>query len=129
MKTVYAVSALIIKDGKILIQKHVKLGKLSLPSGKIDKGETPPAAMRREILEELGVSKARIHDCKIYKHKEINTVEYNYIVELYEDWYNAEPEKHEWIDWLTPDEITSKNIPLAHTVQFGIKRMIKEELC
>ena len=129
MKTVYAVSALIIKDGKILIQKHVKLGKLSLPSGKIDKGETPPAAMCREILEELGVSKARIRDCKIYKHKEINTVEYNYIVDLYEEWYNAEPEKHEWIDWLTPDEIASKNIPLAHTVKFGIKRMIKEELC
>ena len=129
MKTVYAVSALIIKDGKILIQKHVKLGKLSLPSGKIDKGEVPPFAMKREILEELGVNKASIRDCKIYKHKEINTVEYNYLVELHEDWYNAEPEKHEWIDWLTPDEITSKNIPLAHTVQFAIKRMIKEELC
>lgn len=47
-------------DGKILIQRRPEgtqmAGLWEFPGGKIDSGETPVAALRRELVEELGVS-------------------------------------------------------------------------
>ena len=53
------VAALIVQDGKLLIAqrpdgKHMA-GKWEFPGGKIEKGETPEAALERELSEELGV--------------------------------------------------------------------------
>lgn len=53
------VAALVVKDGKLLIAqrpagKHMA-GKWEFPGGKIERGETPEAALERELREELGV--------------------------------------------------------------------------
>lgn len=53
------VAALMVRDGKILIARrpvgrHMG-GKWEFPGGKLEKGESPEAALERELREELGV--------------------------------------------------------------------------
>ncbi len=53
-----ATTALLIQDGKILLQEQMQPHRehpfLSLPGGRVDKGEKPEQAIRREVLEETG---------------------------------------------------------------------------
>jgi len=54
------VAALILRDDKILICQRTKDQPMALkwefPGGKIEPGEEPAAALRRELDEELGIS-------------------------------------------------------------------------
>ena len=55
-------AAIIVRDEKVLFVKRQSGGDLSerweLPGGKVDEGETPDAALVRELSEELGLSAA-----------------------------------------------------------------------
>jgi len=68
------VAALILRDDKILICQRTKDQPMALkwefPGGKIEPGEEPAAALRRELDEELGIS-ATIGE-------EVATVEHHY---------------------------------------------------
>ncbi|MGA8763929.1 MAG: NUDIX domain-containing protein, partial [Candidatus Sulfotelmatobacter sp.] len=59
------VAALIQKDGKLLVCQRTRHQTMPLkwefPGGKIEEGEQPRAALRRELEEELGIQ-ARIGD-------------------------------------------------------------------
>lgn len=59
------VAALIVKDGKILVCQRTKHQSMPLkwefPGGKIEPGEQPRDALRRELEEELGI-KAEVGD-------------------------------------------------------------------
>ena len=59
MKDVHVVAAIIHFDGRILAAKRLAGGpsglKWEFPGGKVEAGEEPEAALRREILEELGL--------------------------------------------------------------------------
>jgi 8-oxo-dGTP diphosphatase len=61
-----ATAALILKDGRILLalrRKGKHQGpKWELPGGKVDPGEDPRQALRRELEEEFGVQ-AQIGEC------------------------------------------------------------------
>ncbi len=50
--------AAVIRDEKILMVRHVYEGRSywTLPSGRIDEGESPEAAAERELLEETGLT-------------------------------------------------------------------------
>jgi 8-oxo-dGTP diphosphatase len=47
------VNATIIKDGKILFGKRIDIKKWELPGGKLEAGEQPTDAIKRELKEEL----------------------------------------------------------------------------
>jgi len=51
------VSGVIVKDGKVLLMHRVRDGReyFVFPGGKIEKGESPDAALRREIREETSL--------------------------------------------------------------------------
>lgn len=51
------VRAVIVHDGKLLVVRHVHSGSyVALPGGHIDFGEDPVSALKRELVEELGVA-------------------------------------------------------------------------
>ena len=73
MKTVKVVAAIIHRDGKIFATARGYgdfKGGWEFPGGKIEPGETPEEALRREILEEL--------DTEIRVEELIDTIEYDY---------------------------------------------------
>ncbi len=56
MKTIRVVAAVILSDGRIFVTQRgygYFKGGWEFPGGKIEDGETPEAALKREILEEL----------------------------------------------------------------------------
>jgi 8-oxo-dGTP diphosphatase len=57
--TKHVVAALIVKDGKVLVCQRTRHQTMPLkwefPGGKIEKGEQPRDALRRELEEELGI--------------------------------------------------------------------------
>ncbi|WP_167133174.1 (deoxy)nucleoside triphosphate pyrophosphohydrolase [Paramicrobacterium chengjingii] len=58
MASIRVVGAVIVRDGSVLAAKRGKqkaqAGLWEFPGGKIEAGESPDAALRREITEELG---------------------------------------------------------------------------
>lgn len=72
-KIIKVVAAIIIKDDKIFATQRgygPYKGKWEFPGGKIEQGETPEAALKREIKEEL--------DTDISVDEYVSTVEHDY---------------------------------------------------
>lgn len=73
MKTVKVVAA-VIRDGDRIFATQRGYGEFKdgweFPGGKIEEGETPEAALKREIEEEL--------DTEIQVHDLLDTIEYDY---------------------------------------------------
>ena len=73
MKTIEVVAAIITHEGNILATQRgsgIYAGKWEFPGGKIEAGESPEAALRREIREELDV------EIKVCRH--LTTIEHDY---------------------------------------------------
>lgn len=73
MKTIRVVAAVILSDGRIFATQRgygYFKGGWEFPGGKIEDGETPEAALKREILEEL--------ETEITVGELIDTIEYDY---------------------------------------------------
>lgn len=64
--------ALIERDGAVLIGRRrsdqVHAGKWEFPGGKVEDGETPPAALERELEEELGLYGVQAHEVLRYEY-------------------------------------------------------------
>lgn len=73
MKTIRVVAAVILSEGKVFVTQRGYgdfKGGWEFPGGKIEEGETPEDALRREIFEEL--------DTEIVVGELIDTIEYDY---------------------------------------------------
>lgn len=54
-----SVTGVVIRDGKVLLARHTYgagKGRLIIPGGYLQKGETPEQAVARELLEETGIT-------------------------------------------------------------------------
>lgn len=111
MTTLHVVAAIIIRDNKVFATqrgygKHKD--KWEFPGGKVEPGESPEAALIREIKEEL--------DADITVTFLLTTVEYDYadfhlsmncfVAELNEG-SNLKLKEHEAAKWLSRDELYS----------------------
>lgn len=110
MKTIKVVAA-VIKDGDKIFATQRGYGEFKdgweFPGGKVEPGETPEAALAREIREEL--------DTEIEVGRKIACVEYDYpAFHLSMDCFWAEVisgklilKEHEAAKWLTKNELDS----------------------
>ena len=108
MKTIKVVAA-VIKDGDKILATQRGYGEFKdgweFPGGKVEPGETPEAALVREIKEEL--------DTEIEVARKIDCVEYDYpTFHLAMDCFWAEVisgnlilKEHEAAKWLTKDKL------------------------
>ena len=110
MKTINVVAALIVHDGRIFATQRGYgdwKGWWEFPGGKIEPGETPEEALRREIREEL--------DTEIQVGDRLTTIEYDYpTFRLSMDCFWCSVEKgdlglkeHEAARWLGRDDLDS----------------------
>jgi len=128
-KPLVGVGAVILSDDKILLVKRANepnKGKWSVPGGLVRIGEKLKDALRREILEELGVEidigdVACVTD-EIFYDRDGN-VEYHYIViDFYANIIAGEPKAMsdaEEVEWFGLDEIDE-----VDAVEF-VKKLVK----
>jgi len=104
-------AALIEKQGKILLARR-KAGKhmgekWEFPGGKIDPGESPQEALRRELAEEFSIE-ARIGE--YLGSTEFRQGEFELEIQLYRAMHLAGTftlHDHEEIRWVAPQEVES----------------------
>ena len=125
-KQIHVVGAVIIHDGLVLCAQRGEGGSLAgqweFPGGKIEPGESPAAALEREIAEEL--------DCLIEVGDLITTTAHEYefgtvnLTTFYCRLVSGSPttSEHAAISWLRPADLTTiewapADIPAVHLIQ------------
>lgn len=124
-KRVHVVGAVIVEDGRILCTQRgsgALAGRWEFPGGKLEAGESPEAALAREIREELG--------CTITVGTKVVTTEHEYdfavvvLTTFYSKLADGRPALSEHTDstWLAPAELATLNwapadVPAVQQIQ------------
>ena len=97
--------------GRVLLARRTQgrdlAGLWEFPGGKIDPGETPSQALRRELEEELGirVEIGGLYSETLYRYEFGRIRQYTYWVELSVLPDGLQLYEHQAIAWVTPDEL------------------------
>lgn len=122
----HVVAAVILRDGHILAAKRLEGGpsglKWEFPGGKVESGETPRAALQREILEELGLEVTVGDELGTFP-----TALGKYCIHLNCFWCRSDTgspqlNAHSAVTWLAPHELNSldwalPDIPAIQAIQ------------
>jgi 8-oxo-dGTP diphosphatase len=133
-----AVSAAIIRDGRVLVTQRARgpaLGIWSMPGGVVEAGETLTEALKREILEETQIT---IEPVALAGHREVvvrdvaGKVSRHFVIMCFASrWIAGEPRLNEELSdarWLMPSEIKGLKTTegLAEIVAAAFERMEAE---
>jgi 8-oxo-dGTP diphosphatase len=108
-RTLEVVGAVIVRDGEILCARRGPGGETGglweFPGGKVEPGETPQQALRREIAEELGCT-ITVGDhltTTTHEYAEVTIVLATYRCALVDG--TPVPTEHTELTWLPPSEL------------------------
>ena len=120
------VAGLIVKDGKLLVCQRTRHQTMPLkwefPGGKIEEGEQPRDAQRRELEEELGILATNCDEVKRILHEYPNggKVELRFFLvrefqrdienRIFKDIQWADPKSLPTFDFLEADELLVKEL-------------------
>ena len=112
MKTVEVVAAVIVKDGQVFATQRGYgqwKGWWEFPGGKMEAGETPEAALVREIREELDaeIAVGELLDTIEWDYPEFHLTMHCFICGLLSD--SLHLNEHEAAAWLTAETLRSVN--------------------
>jgi 8-oxo-dGTP diphosphatase len=112
------VCAVIERDGRVLIaqrpaHKHLAL-KWEFPGGKVEPGESPEAAIVREIKEELGCDVALTRALPRFQHAYAVAIEMiPFVCRLAPGSPEPRPLEHIALQWVTPAELPALDLAAA----------------
>lgn len=89
-------------------------GQWEFPGGKIESGEAPEIALKRELFEELGID-AEIGDLKLsctHSFGDVNILILFYEVKFWKGEVKAQ--HHLMLEWIHPNELKNRAIPDAN---------------
>lgn len=130
-----AVSAAILRDGKVLIVRRARkpaLGVYTLPGGVVEAGETLEEAVRREVREETALD---IEPVALAGHREViirdaqaRTERHFVILCFASRWLSGEPQLNDELDearWIDPQELAGLKTTegLAEIVAAAVARL------
>jgi 8-oxo-dGTP diphosphatase len=125
------VAAVLVRDGRVLLCLRSSRRRWSpcmwdLPGGHVERGESDPVALARELCEELGVSVAPATIAATLPVVRIIDHEVDMRVWVVEDWsgeaVNAAPEEHDAVNWFVPSQL--EQLSLAHPEYRGLLRRV-----
>jgi 8-oxo-dGTP diphosphatase len=113
------VCALLVSEGRVLLAqrpegKHLSL-KWEFPGGKVEPGESPEQALRREIDEELGtqveIAAALPISYHTYERGEVEMIPF--VCNIASGSQAPQPNEHAALVWALPEEIASYDLAPA----------------
>ena len=114
------VAGILIKDGKVLLgqrPEHKSLpGLWEFPGGKIELGESPEEALRRELQEELAID-ADIGQLKIattHKYGDVGVLLLFFEIRFWKG--SPKPVHHLELKWVDKDELVQQKLPDANQI-------------
>ena len=127
-----AVGCVIIKNGKILLQKRTDNGAWAEHGGALDLGETYLDALNRELKEEINVTPINPIQVNTYSGEEMHffypnqdevyVVSVVYLVENYEGELKADLEEVSELQWFDIDNMPSNiHKPDVHSIKDAIE--------
>ena len=108
-------------------------GHWCLPTGRVEIGECPTDAVRRETLEEVGLTinpsfislvYAKVPNVLSEIQKDYEDLCFFFYGAAQDAPRNLEPEKHDCLEWFTLDKLPS---PLMPVVKMGIESYLEEK--
>lgn len=100
------------KQGKVLVQDHIKYGFWTIPIGKVKQDETVAEGLKTEMKEELDIEVGEFKVLGIFpstymrKGKEVTVIQYLIEVLTYNGKIiNNEPQKHRCLKWMDLQEL------------------------
>lgn len=106
------VAALVVNDGIVLAEerrgtKILLPGAIALPGGHVEPGETPEAALRRELEEELGIRliEARYVCTLLHRSQEFRKLHYFVVTRWVGDITHREATALRWLPVRAPHEL------------------------
>ncbi len=120
VRIVYVSAGVLMReDGRLLVaqrpQGKAMAGLWELPGGKIEAGETPEAALVRELREELGVQIDAAH-LKPLTFASHGYESFHLVMPVFlaTEWQGTpEPQEGQSLDWVQPDQLKSLPAPEA----------------
>jgi 8-oxo-dGTP pyrophosphatase MutT (NUDIX family) len=112
------------QENKILLVKHSYGAGWFLPGGGVDRNESIPAAIKRELIEEVGIcieGELKLFGCYINNIYGATDYVFLFVVSKYNQIESHSPEIAEY-HWYNYDEIPEITSP-------GSKRRLKEYFC
>jgi len=126
-RRIEVVGAVLVKDGLVLAAQRSQTMSLSglweFPGGKIERGESPEQALRRELEEELKCV------VEVGEHVETTAHEYDFAVVVLSTYFctllSGMPQlvEHSDVAWLRADELTS--LPWAPADVPAVARVVQ----
>ena len=125
------VAAVLVRDGRVLLCLRSRQRRWSpcmwdLPGGHVERGESDPTALARELCEELGVTVAPAAIAATLPVVRIIDHEVDMRVWIVREWsgdaINAAPEEHDAVGWFQPSQL--ERLSLAHPEYRGLLRRV-----
>lgn len=116
---VVVVAGLMRRQGKVLVGRRPDSGSLpgrwEFPGGKLELGESPEAALTRELSEELGIE-AQIGPLKLVATHTYNKTGILFLFFEVKYWKGQiKMQQHPDLRWVTPRELAQLDLPEANS--------------